>query len=112
MEEAHGFYSNEEDIKGLHVNMGNVETKFNGRRDGNEPVTMRSLHREVQSYMDDNERIMKDQEEILESLNMLHKQVNKDSSTKQIDSARQVTTSISQRKMDDHGNDIVVKKHV
>jgi hypothetical protein len=44
---------------------------------------MRSLHREVQSYRDDNERIMKAHEEILQSLNMLHKQVNKDSGTKQ-----------------------------
>jgi hypothetical protein len=44
---------------------------------------MRSLHREVQSYREDNERIMKAQEEILQSLNMLHKKVNKDSGTKQ-----------------------------
>jgi hypothetical protein len=49
----------------------------NGRRDRQEPVTMRSLQREVQSYRDDNEKIMKDQEEILQSLNMLQKQVNK-----------------------------------
>jgi hypothetical protein len=43
---------------------------------------MRSLHREVQRYIDDNERIMKAQEEILHILNMLHKKVNKDSGTK------------------------------
>jgi hypothetical protein len=36
---------------------------------------------------------------------MLHKQVKKDSCTKQETSARQVSTSRSQSKMDDHGND-------
>ena len=82
MEDAQGYYIHEEEFIGLHINMGNVETKSNGRRDRKEPVTMRSLHREVQSYMDDNERIMKAQEEILQSLNMLHKQVKKDFGTK------------------------------
>jgi hypothetical protein len=48
---------------------------------------------------------MKSQEEILQSLNMLHRQANKDSSTKQVDSARHVTTSISHRRRDEHGND-------
>ena len=36
---------------------------------------------------------------------MLHKQVNKDSGTKQATSARQVSTYRSHRKRDDHGND-------
>jgi UDP-N-acetylmuramoylalanine-D-glutamate ligase len=66
---------------------------------------MRSLHREVQSYMDDNERIMKAQEEIIQIFNMLHKQVNRYSGTKQAISARQVSTSRSHSKMDDHVND-------
>jgi hypothetical protein len=52
--------------------MGNVETESNGRRESWEPITMRSLQKEVQSYRVDNERIMKSQEEILQSLNMLH----------------------------------------
>jgi hypothetical protein len=105
MEDAQGSYNHGEEFIGLHINMGNVETESNGRRDRKEPVTMRSLHREVQSYRDDNERIMKAQEEILQSLNMLHKQVNKDSGTKQATSARQVSTSRSHNKRDDHGND-------
>jgi hypothetical protein len=33
MEDAEGFYSHEEEIGGLHTNMGNVETEFDGRRD-------------------------------------------------------------------------------
>jgi len=46
-----------------------------------EPVTMRSLHREVHRYRDDNDGIMKDEEDILYRLNMFHNQVNKDSGT-------------------------------
>jgi hypothetical protein len=65
MEDAQGSYNHEEGIRGLHVTTWNVETKSNGRRYRHEPVTMRSLHREVQSYRDDNERIMKDHEEII-----------------------------------------------
>jgi hypothetical protein len=83
MEDAQGFYNHEEEIGGLHTNMGNVETESNGRRNRQDLVTMSSLQKEVQSYRADNERIMKAQEEILQSLNMLHKQVNKDSGTKQ-----------------------------
>jgi hypothetical protein len=66
---------------------------------------MRSLHREVQNYISDNEMIMKVQEDILQRLNMLHNQFNKDYGTKQVASVRQVSTSRSHRKMDDHGND-------
>jgi hypothetical protein len=85
--------------------MGNVKTDSNGRRYMQEPVTIRSLHREVKSYRDNNERIMKAQEEIIQSLNMLHKQVNKYFVTNQEASSIQVTTSRLQSKRDDHGND-------
>jgi hypothetical protein len=65
---------------------------------------MRSLHREVQSYGADNERIIKAQENILQILNMLHKHVNKDSGTKHAISSRQVSTSRFHSKRGDHGN--------
>jgi hypothetical protein len=65
MEYSQGSYSHEEDIIRLHVNMGNAETQSNGRTYMQDHVTMRSLHREVQSYKVYNERIMKAQEEIL-----------------------------------------------
>jgi hypothetical protein len=67
-------------------------------------MTMRILQREVQSYRVDNENIMKAQEDILHTLNMLERQVNKDSGTKQATSARQVSTSISHSRRDEHGN--------
>jgi hypothetical protein len=85
--------------------MRNVETESNGRRDRHDHVTMRSLHREVNIYIEDNERIMKAQEEIRHSLNILHNKVNKDSDTKQAASGRQFLALRSHRKMDDHGND-------
>jgi hypothetical protein len=111
MEDAQGSYNHEEEFRGLHVSMGNVETESNGRRGRKEPVTMRSLQREVQSYRDDNENIMKSQEEILQSLNMLQRQANKDSGTKPTTSARQVTTSRSHSRRDEHGNDRKVKEY-
>jgi hypothetical protein len=45
---------------------------------------------------------MKAQEEILQSLNMLQKQVNKDSSIRQEASAKQVEVSRSHDRRDDH----------
>jgi hypothetical protein len=48
---------------------------------------------------------MKAREEILQILNMLHKKVNKESSTKQATSVRKVSTSRSHSKRNDHGND-------
>jgi hypothetical protein len=47
MEYSYGYYRHEEEIRGLHFSMGNVEIDSNGRRGRQEPVTMRSLHREV-----------------------------------------------------------------
>jgi hypothetical protein len=105
MEDAQGYYIHEEDIRGLHVNMGSVEIDSNERRDRHAHVTMRSLHRELQRYRYDNEMIMKVKEEILHRLHVLHNKVNNDSSTDNLASARQVSTSRSHRKRDDHGND-------
>jgi hypothetical protein len=47
MEDSQGSHIHEEDIRGLHVNMGNVESESNARRDGQERVTMKIFHREV-----------------------------------------------------------------
>jgi hypothetical protein len=85
--------------------MGNVETNSNGRRDRQELITMRCLHREVQRYRVDNERIMKSQEEILQSLNMFHNQFKKGSGTNKSTSVIYVSISISHSKRDDHENE-------
>jgi len=47
MEYAHGSYNHGEGFIGLHVSMGNVEIEYNGRRGGQELVTMRIPQREV-----------------------------------------------------------------
>jgi hypothetical protein len=104
VEDSQGSYNHEEDIRGMHVNMGNVETESNGRRGGQELVTIRSLHKKVQSYREDNENIIKYLEEILHSLNMFHRKVNKYYGTKKVFIARQVTTFRSQSKRDNTGN--------
>jgi hypothetical protein len=83
--------------------MCNVETKSNGRKDMHEPVTMRILKKEVNIYRADNERIMKDKEEILQILNILQKKVNKYSRKKKEVGARKVETSISHDRRDYHG---------
>jgi hypothetical protein len=103
MDDAQGSYNREEENIGLHVSMGNVDTDSNGRRDMQERVTMSRLHREVHSYRDDNERIMKAQEEILQIKNMLQNQVNKDLGTRQEASAKKVEVSRSHYRRDDHG---------
>jgi hypothetical protein len=59
MEDSQGSYNHKEEFKGQHVSMGNVETESNGRRGMDESVTMRILHKEVQSYRTANENIMK-----------------------------------------------------
>jgi hypothetical protein len=46
-EDSHGYYNHEEEIRGMHVNMGNVEIESNGRRGRHGNATMRSMHREV-----------------------------------------------------------------
>ena len=57
----------EEDVMGGNVRIGNVETNSNGRRFQDTPLdfatTMRSLGVEIQSYKEDNKRLIKAQEE-------------------------------------------------
>jgi hypothetical protein len=59
----------------------------------------------VEIYREYNENIMKSQEEILESLNMLQKQANKNYNTNQEASVRQITSSRSHNRRDEHVND-------
>jgi len=43
MEDTQGSYNHEEEVRGLHVSMGNVETESNGKGDMKEPINMRIL---------------------------------------------------------------------
>jgi hypothetical protein len=59
IDDAEGSYGHQEEIISLHVSMGNVETKSNGRRYSHDPVSLRSMQTKVKRYSVDNERIMK-----------------------------------------------------
>jgi hypothetical protein len=43
MEYAQEFYSHGEEFRGIHVSMGNVETKYNGIRERRDILTMKIL---------------------------------------------------------------------
>ena len=67
MNDAQDLYEHEEDAMVENVRVGNVETESNGRRFQDTPpdfaATMRSLRVEMQSFREDNERLVKDLEE-------------------------------------------------
>jgi hypothetical protein len=82
LESTQGAYNHEREAKGQNISVGNIETKSNGHRSRVEPKklveTMRSLKMEVQRYRDENERIMRAQEDsnqinsqMMQSLNQL-----------------------------------------
>jgi hypothetical protein len=67
MEEIQGDYIQEDDIIGMDLHMGNGGTNSNGHGEGNDEnlnmvETIKKLQKDVQSHKDDNERIMKSQE--------------------------------------------------
>jgi len=63
MDDAQGSYIHRDEIIGLNINLGNAEIEFNGHRRRVEPMelveTMRSLNKEVQSYREENERLIR-----------------------------------------------------
>ena len=63
MNDAQDPYEHEEDVMGENICVGNAETESNGRRFQETPqdfaATMRSLRVEMQSYREDNERLVK-----------------------------------------------------
>jgi hypothetical protein len=66
MEYEQRTYNHEDGVRGLYVNIGNEDTKSNGRREGEERMnlveTIKGLKKYVQSYKDDKERLMKSKE--------------------------------------------------
>jgi hypothetical protein len=82
MEDAHGTHNHEQEVRGLNINLGNEETQSNGYRSRVEPIelvkAMKSLRMEAKRYRDNNERIVRVQEDqnhintlLLQSLNQL-----------------------------------------
>ena len=66
-DDAKNPYDHEEDVMGENIWFGNAETESNGRICQDTPLyfvaTMRILRVEMQSYREDNERLVKAQEE-------------------------------------------------
>jgi hypothetical protein len=61
-------YIHEHEIRGMYVNMENEGTNSNGHGEGKEEImklveTIKRLKKDVQSYKDDNERIMRAKEQ-------------------------------------------------
>jgi len=62
MDGPQGSYSIGDEIRGLNISLGNVEIESNGHRRIVEYVElMKSLHREVQRYRQDNEILIRSQ---------------------------------------------------
>jgi hypothetical protein len=67
MEYTQGAYMQEDEIRGMYVNMGNEGTNSNGHGEGKEESmnlveTIKSFQKDVQSYKPNIERLMKDKE--------------------------------------------------
>ena len=68
MEEGKGASSHDKEVEGQNTRVGNAETESNGRKGKGEQEklieTVRSMNMEVQSYKEDNERLMREQSQI------------------------------------------------
>jgi hypothetical protein len=79
MEEGEGASNHDKEAKGQNIIVGNAETKSNEHKGRGEKETLietvRSLKIEVQSYKEDNVRLMREQNQInsqvMQSLNQL-----------------------------------------
>jgi hypothetical protein len=100
MEDTQGAYNHEDEIRGMYVNMGNEGTNSNGHGEGKEESmnlveTIKSLQKDVQSYKDDNERLMKSKEQqegfnikLMQSLDIIEKKMDKENDSSKSGSHR------------------------
>jgi hypothetical protein len=105
MEEGEGASSHDKEAEGYNTKFGNVEIDSKGCKGKGDKETLiemvRSLKMEVQSYKEDNKRLMREKNQInarvLQSLNKLQRQTKKGSKSKQEEEGR------CHERMDDHG---------
>jgi hypothetical protein len=96
MEEGEGAFSHEKEAKGQNISVGNAETKSNTHKNRGEQETLletvRSLNIEMQSYKEDNEKMMREQNQInaqvMQSLNQLHRQAKNGSDSRHEEEGR------------------------
>jgi hypothetical protein len=90
IEEVEEAYNHDKEAKGKNIIVGNAETESNGYRSRVEKEnlveTMRSLKIEVQSYKVDNERLMREKNQInyqvMQSLDQLQRQTENGSNSR------------------------------
>jgi polyribonucleotide nucleotidyltransferase len=100
MEYAQRTYNQEDEIKGMDVDLGIEGTNSNGHGEGrdenmNMVETIKNLQKDVQSHKDDNERLMraKEQQEdfnmkLMKILNKIEKKLDKESGPSKSESHR------------------------
>jgi hypothetical protein len=104
--ETQGAYSQEDEIRGMDVHLGIEGTNSNGQGEGkdenlNMEKNIRNLQKDVQSYKDDNERLMKTKEQ-QEDFNMKLMQIL-DKIEKKLDKENGSRKSVSHRSPDEKG---------
>jgi hypothetical protein len=114
MEEAQGTYSHEDEIRGMDVHLGIEGTNFNGHGDErnenmNMAETIKNLQKDVQSHKSNNERLMRAKEQqddfnmnLLESLNIIQKKLDKESGSSKSGSRRPSDEKIKARSVSRH----------
>jgi FtsZ-binding cell division protein ZapB len=87
MEEGEGASSHDKEVKGQNTKFGNAEIESNGRKGKGKQETLietiRILKMEVQSYKEDNERLMREKihinAQVLQILDQFQRQMKKGS---------------------------------
>jgi predicted RNase H-like nuclease (RuvC/YqgF family) len=114
LEEAQGNYSQEDDIRGMDVHLGIEGTNSNGHGDErnenmNMEETIKNLQKDVQSHKDDNERLMRDNEQqddfnmnLMQILNRIENKLDKESGSRK---------SRSHRPLDEKKREKSVSRH-
>jgi hypothetical protein len=90
MKEGEGASSEDKEAKGQNIIVGNAETESNGHKGREEQETLieivRSMQIEVWSYKEDNERLIREENQInsqvMQILNYLQRQINNGSNSK------------------------------
>jgi hypothetical protein len=91
MEEGEGAFSHEKEAKGQNISVGNAKTNSNGNISREDQATLletvRRLKVEMHSYKEDNEKMVREQNQInvqvMKILNRLHRQEKNGSSSRQ-----------------------------
>jgi hypothetical protein len=114
MEDAQINYNHDDELEGLYLGMGIDSTKFNEHKEGKEEhinvvETIKRLHKDVQTYKADNERLMKSKEQqdgfninLMQSLDEIEKTMDKETESIKSRSRRSHDQRRKTRSVDRH----------